>query len=516
MIGFSQRLAHKTKHPVKVFPCIICTRDGISIDSRDNVQRSKDYLFKYESRVIQKSYNKKQLNKYFLKDGIYYHQGRFTIDNPFRFKDLDQVPFIDAHIITGPTPVMLCDSPILYAMIINIHCKLIPHAGIELTVKEVLKEVMVHEGLRRVVKRIKKDCTLCRIMEKKTMEVEMASHPRARTIIAPPFYSSMIDIAFGFKGQPFKRSRSSVKVYALICVCLVTGATSIMAMEGLETQDVVSALERHASRHGIPKDIYVDNGTQLLALKDVRFSIRDINARLYDSVGMRVHESIAKSHEERGRVERRIRAIRETLEKLGVQTSTPLSTLQWETLFAKIASMLDDLPLARGDKSNVTNLGYDILTANRLKLGRNNNRALEGPGFTIDNTATPYDILERNREIYQTWYQLFIDNINMLTVKPNKWNENSPLPEVDDVVLFTFNDSGYGATTKVWKLGTVVSVSPRKLGISYVSRLSKTRVPTMGTISRNPRDVSIVYSCKDLFINTNDHYNALQQDQDGN
>ena len=155
-----------------------------------------------------------------------------------------------------------------------------PHAGIELTVKEVLKEVMVHEGLRRVVKRIKKDCTLCRIMEKKTMEVEMASHPRARMIIAPPLYSSMINIAFGFKGRPFKRSRSSIKVYAFICVCLVTGATSTMAMEGLETQDVVSALERHASRHGIPKDIYVDNGTQLLALKDVRFSIRDINARL--------------------------------------------------------------------------------------------------------------------------------------------------------------------------------------------------------------------------------------------
>ena len=98
---------------------------------------------------------------------------------------------------------------------------------------------------------------------------------------------------------------------------------------------------------------------------------------------MKVHKSIAKSHEERGRVERCNRAIRELLEKLGIQTNAPLSTLQWETLFAKIASMLDDLPIARGDKSNVTNLGYDILTANRLKLGRNNNRALEGPGFTI-------------------------------------------------------------------------------------------------------------------------------------
>ena len=89
VIGFSQRLAHKAKHPEKIFLCVICTRDRISIDSRDNIQRSRDYLFKYESRVIQKSYNKKQLNKYFLKDGIYYHQGRFTADNPIRFKDLD-------------------------------------------------------------------------------------------------------------------------------------------------------------------------------------------------------------------------------------------------------------------------------------------------------------------------------------------------------------------------------------------------------------------------------------------
>ena len=114
-------------------------------------------------------------------------------------------------------------------------------------------------------------------------------------------------------------------------------------------------------------------------MKDVRFSIRDINARLYDSAGMRVHESIAMSHEDQGRVERRIRAIRALLERLGEQTNSPLSLLQRETLFSNIASMLDD-------KSNVTNLGYDILTANRLKLGQNNNWALEGPGFSIANT----------------------------------------------------------------------------------------------------------------------------------
>ena len=32
----------------------------------------------------------------------------------------------------------------------------------------------------------------------------------------------------------------------------MTGATNILALEGLETADVVQALERHSSRHGIP------------------------------------------------------------------------------------------------------------------------------------------------------------------------------------------------------------------------------------------------------------------------
>ena len=58
-----------------------------------------------------------------------------------------------------------------------------------------------------------------------------------------------------------------------------------------------------------------------------------------------------------------------------------MTAIQWETLFSKVASTLDDLPIARGDSSSVSNVGFDILTPNRLKLGRNNYRSLEGSGF---------------------------------------------------------------------------------------------------------------------------------------
>ena len=84
----------------------------------------------------------------------------------------------------------------------------------------------------------------------------MAEHPESRTILAPPFYHAMMDIAFNFSGKTHKKSRISVKIYALVIVCNMTGATNILALEGLETADVIQALERHASRHGIPAVIF--------------------------------------------------------------------------------------------------------------------------------------------------------------------------------------------------------------------------------------------------------------------
>ena len=44
-------------------------------------------------------------------------------------------------------------------------------------------------------------------------------------------------------------------------VCLMSGATNIMASEGLETQDIINVIERHSCRYGVPSVLYVDNST---------------------------------------------------------------------------------------------------------------------------------------------------------------------------------------------------------------------------------------------------------------
>ena len=140
----------------------------------------------------------------------------------------------------------------------------------------------------------------------------------------------------------------------MVIVCLLTGATNIMALEGIETQDVCAALERHSNRYGVPSFVYVDNGTQLKALQYAKFSVRDLDAMVQDNIGMKIIVSNAKAHSERGRVERRIRVIRETMEKMGVNSSHPMTCLQWDTLFSRISNSIDNLPLALGNTSNET------------------------------------------------------------------------------------------------------------------------------------------------------------------
>ena len=123
-------------------------------------------------------------------------------------------------------------------------------------------------------------------------------------------------------------------------------------MDSCETQDGVASIKRHSARYGVPGYIYIDNGTQLKALKHSSMSLRDVHAQVQDSLGIKVVVSTAKAHSERGRVEHKIISLRESLERMGVNTNNPQTVLRWETLFSKIANTVDNLQMAKGSTTN--------------------------------------------------------------------------------------------------------------------------------------------------------------------
>ena len=157
-------------------------------------------------------------------------------------------------------------------------------------------------------------------------------------------------------------------------MCVLTSATSILSLEGISTEDIVAALERHSSRYGIPGIIFTDNGTQLAALTSASFTPRRLENELKEKLDVKVLVSCPKAHEEQGRVERRIRLIRDMLQRTGEAISVPQSPLMWETTFARISNALNNHPIAKSNQTNLSSDTFDIITPNRLILGRNNVR----------------------------------------------------------------------------------------------------------------------------------------------
>ena len=535
-IGILSKL-FKTKailsHKVHVFKglnkfktCLMCKALNETGGVEEEMEKifvfyAKDYLFRFESNRLKSVLPKKKIDSLLEKDDILYYEGRLLEENPVTQSDLGFDVFFDNTEIKSLLPVVLADSDLFFAFVMHIHHNIRIHSGVETTLREVNKTMMVLNNPRRVIQRIRQHCPKCRIIAKRTLELRMLNHPSVRTHIAPPFYHCQIDTVFGFKGQSYKNARKTMKVYALVIVCLLTGATNILALEGLETQDVVQALERHSARHGVPAVLFVDNGTQLMALDNTVFNLRDCQSQVYDAhgtkivvsqvqkdLGMKVITSNAKSHEERGRVEAKVKTLRTMLEKLSVKTNTVMTAIQWETMFAKISSMIDDIPMAKCNSSNVNDPGWEIITANRLKLGRNNNRSLEG-WIDLSKGSGSTALLRKNQEIQKVWYQLMMDKIHHLIPRPAKWNKTDVI-SIGDICLFTYTENA-AMGKDVWKLGRVDAIpSPNKVVIKFPGNTETNGTYNLKKITRCPRNISIISAAGEVDLNSRKFYEQLK------
>ena len=156
-----------------------------------------------------------------------------------------------------------------------------------------------------------------------------------------------------------------------------------------------------------------------------------------------------------------------------------------------MASALNDLPIARGSASAAQDLGWEIITPNRLLLGRNNHRQLDGP---VVLTNCPQTQLERNRLISARWYEIFIKRLHLLIPPPIEGKSRQPM--AGDVVLFVFTDPNLKKLW-VWKLGIVVEQVSRS---TYKIRYSGPDGEKMFVV-RAVAQISIILPVGELSVN---------------
>ena len=358
-------------------------------------------------------------------------------------------------------PILDHFSPIAWAIMKYVHITVAKHAGVPVVVRLSRNIVFILEA-KTLAQRVRDECALCQRIRAKLSDISLAPLHQNRLVVAPAFFFTQMDICGHFDAySEHKQYKSTVKVWCLVMKCCVTMACHVAVMEKYSTDSFIAAFSRFVSLRGVPQRLYIDQGSQLVAgLKGIEYRMADITKTINARWRTGIHFTIAPAglHMAIGLAERTIRSIKDLFDR--TFEGMKLSVLGYETSFVWIANELNNLPLCLGSNTNDLE-ALDLLTPNRLLLGRNNDRALLGRPQIL-----PLTKLERlQREVEEKWLQQWSED-RLLSLLPESRQGGSGAEvkaKKGDIVIFTRS----GADTlevwgrSPWRLGRICGIEDK-------------------------------------------------------
>ncbi|XP_066917918.1 uncharacterized protein [Clytia hemisphaerica] len=409
----------------------------------DQLKQAETYFWRKGTEEVKQFVSKEKYKRISTEiDGILTYTGRIMPTDEINVITPMTKVMKDLHQTTFCVPIISKHSPIAYAVLSDVHWhnKVVKHSGIEATLRYASQKAFIIEG-REVAKKVKASCKLCRFLEKSKVKVSMGKTPSCCRTIAPAFYNTQCDLAGPFQAYSSHNKRKTIKIWLSLYCCISTSTLSIKVMDDYSTPSFLMSFTRFACDNGYPKTMYVDRGSQIIkGFQDTKISFNDLQHRLHVDVLVDFELCPVGGHNYNGKVERKIREVKSSIEKSF--SGHRLSVIQWETICSEVANSINDLPLAlNGIVSNFDTM--DLITPNRLKLGRNNDRSPAGP---LEVTKSFSKILDSNTAIYNAWFdQWLINHVPKLMHQP-KWFVQDRDIAVDDIVLFAKNDSAISST----------------------------------------------------------------------
>ncbi|PFX24905.1 hypothetical protein AWC38_SpisGene10491 [Stylophora pistillata] len=149
------------------------------------------------------------------------------------------------------------------------------HSGREHVLASIRQKFWITQG-SSAVKSVLGQCVSCHRRQAPLCQQKMADLPEDRVLAEkPPFTSVGVDYFCPFQ---VRRGRSLVKRYGVIFTCLAIRAVHLEIAHGLGTDSFLSALRRFIARRGQVRQIYSDNGSNLIGgEKELRDAISDWN-----------------------------------------------------------------------------------------------------------------------------------------------------------------------------------------------------------------------------------------------
>ena len=401
--------------------------------NNDDTKLALAYLFRKATEEVKKFVGKSVYQNISTEiDDILFYTGRFLPS--MEGGDGSQLSdvMLDLSKTTFCVPITDKHSPIAYSIVNEVHSHHpdVKHSGVETTLRYVQLVAYVLGG-RELVKKYGKKCTRCRILNKNTVKVIMGPLHEGQFKVAPAFYRTQVDLFGPFDAFDLTNKRKTVKIWFVVFCCITTSAVDIRVMEDYSTEAFLMAFVRFSCRVGFPKLLLPDEGSQLVkGCKSMILQFTDIKSQLFTKYGVGFEVCPVGAHYMHGKVERKIQQIKKSI-TINMENNR-LSVLQWESLVAQVANGINNLPLGLGSKVECLE-DLDLITPNRLLLGRNNNRCPSGPLTAQESFKR---ILKTNGEIYNTWFRSWLKSyVPTLLTRP-KWLTSDEDIKVGDVVLF--------------------------------------------------------------------------------
>lgn len=297
----------------------------------------------------------------------------------------------------------------------------------------------------------------------------MAPLPRRRVNPSRPFLAAGVDYCGPFTLRiGTKRSRTTVKGYLAIFICMATKAVHLEVIEDLTSQAFLDAFTRFTSRRAPCPDLYSDNGMAFVGAnrylqEDLAAFQSHYNQQTLAHAGTRWHFITPGAPHQGGLWEAAVKSAKHHLTRL--VGSQSLWYHQLHTLATRIEACLNSRPLVPlhddpEDKMALTPgdflIGAPLLAVPEPQLGD-----------VPINRLKQYQWL---RKVHQEFWQRWSDEYLSTLQTRNKWAKREPNIQIDDIVLVRHEN----LPPTHWRLGRVIAVHPGSDGLARNATLKTT------------------------------------------
>ncbi|XP_055633096.1 uncharacterized protein LOC129773507 [Toxorhynchites rutilus septentrionalis] len=307
-------------------------------------------------------------------------------------------------------------------------------------------------ALRRLLDKVERSCTFCRVTKAMPRSPAMAPLPEMRlTAFTQPFTFTGLDY---FGPMLVKVGRSNVKRWVALFTCLTIRAIHMEIVHSLSTESCIMAVQRFVARRGLPREFWTDNATCFQGtsneLKAHREASNKALSEKFTTTSTTWKFIPPAAPHMGGAWERLVRSVK-------VAIGSVLNVLRkpddetFETIILEAEGMINSRPLTF---IPLESADQEALTPNHFLLGNSSGTKFL-PTEQMDNRCTLRSSWKLARYITDELWRRWLKEYLPMITRRCKWFEDVKNLETGDLVLVVD-----GAARNQWIRGRIERVFP--------------------------------------------------------